>query len=68
MNLKLNFNPWLMVCLLLTTYSSLADPLDDGIDPPPPAPINDYILPVVVVALLLGGFFLLKFNFKVEKK
>lgn len=47
-------------CFLITSmgYAATQDPLDDGPDPPPGAPIDDYLNPMLLIAVLIGVIYL----------
>jgi hypothetical protein len=48
------------VLLQLMAIKAFADPLDGPEPPPIDAPINDWLLPCLVFAILLGAFFYYK--------
>ena len=51
----------LFVFFLMSNYSIYADPLLDGPEPPPnTAPIDDWIIPMLVFAIILGAFYFQK--------
>ena len=48
-------------CFLITFlgYGAVQDSLEDGPDPPP-APIDDFIVPMIIIAIMIGVIYLTK--------
>lgn len=55
---------FVQVVLMMSVAKSFAQDPIDGPEGPPASPLNDYTLPLMCVAILLGGYLL----FKVKKK
>lgn len=68
---KHNINCFNVVMVLFFMVSSplkaFAEDWDDGPDPPPPAPIDDYIYPAIVIALIAVLYFFYNKEYKAEK-
>jgi hypothetical protein len=62
---KLKIAHGIVLVLLVMSSSVYAE---DEIDPPPPAPIDDYMLPAAIIGLLLGVYLVLKRNLKTQIK
>ncbi|MGV1013151.1 MAG: hypothetical protein ACOYBS_11960 [Flavobacterium sp.] len=61
-----------LIALLLMVLPLFTFAQEDGntfrdVDPPP-APINDYVIPFAVVAILIATFYFYKTNFKTDTK
>ena len=57
--------PFLVIPLFSFAQNFENEP--NSIDPPP-APIDDYLIPFVFVAILIAAFYFYKTNFKMESK
>lgn len=62
---KFKLAPTIMFLSLVMSSSMYAQ---DEIEPPPTAPIDDYIFPFVIFAFILGLYLVYKRNFKKETK
>jgi hypothetical protein len=64
----LNLHNVLMTFFLMLSTTVLADPFDDGIEPPPTTPIDSGTIYLLVLSVLFAAYYFYTSNFKSQKK